>query len=96
MNKILAQNQFLEPINEKSRSIKDAKNDIANKLAGKHFYEIFEQYVNPELELKILEETNRYANQKNTRHSFNVEDLETFNSLLLLSPMSKNVLRKRR
>lgn len=59
-----------------------------NKLARKHRYEIFEQYVNPKLELKILEETNRYANQKITRSSFNIEDLETFNSLLLVTALS--------
>ena len=59
MNKIPVKNQFLEPINKESKSIKHAKNDIVNNLAGKHLHDIFEQYVNAELKYKILEETNR-------------------------------------
>ena len=57
MNKIPAKNQFLKPINSKSKSIKHAKNDVANNFAEKHPHEIFEQHVNAELKLKILEET---------------------------------------
>ena len=85
MNKIPGKNQFLDPINEESKFIKHAKNDITNNLAGKHPHEIFEQYVNTELKLNILEETSTYAAQKITTTSFNVEDLETFNSILLLT-----------
>ena len=59
MNKIPVKNQFLKPINKESRSIKRAKNDIVNNLAGEHLHDIFEQYVNTELKLRILEETNR-------------------------------------
>ena len=40
-----------------------------------HPHEFFEQYVNAELKLKILEETNTYIAHKNTATSFNVEDL---------------------
>ena len=81
MNKIPVKNQFLEPINKESKSIKRAHNDIVNNLAGKHLHDIFKQY---ELKLKILEETNRYAAQESTTTSFNVEDLETFSLILLL------------
>ena len=84
MSNIPVKHQFLEPINEESKSNKLAKNDIENNLVGKPPHEIFEQYVNAELKLKILEERNRYAAQKNTITSFNAEDLETFNSILLL------------
>ena len=42
MNRIPTKNQFLEPINKESKSIKHAKNDIANNLAEKHSLEIFE------------------------------------------------------
>ena len=82
MNKIPAENQFLEPINNKkeSKSTKHAKTDILNSLTEKQPHEVFEQYVNAELKLKILEEKN-----KNTTKSFNVEDLKTFNLTLLLT-----------
>ena len=83
--KISAKRQFLEPTYEELKSIKHAKNDIVNNLSGKLTHEIIEQYLNAELELKILEETNRYASQKNTTTSLNVEDLEIFNSILLLT-----------
>ena len=77
MNKISAKNKSLEPINQKSKSIKHTENDIVNTLAGKQPHEIFEQHVN--------EETNIYAAQKNATASFNVEDIEIFNAILLLS-----------
>ena len=64
MNKIPTKNQFLEPINEEPKFIKHAKNDIVNNLPRNHPHEIFEKYVNAELKLKILEETNTYAAQK--------------------------------
>ena len=48
MNKIPAKNQFLEPINEESKSIKHAKSDSVNNLAGKYIHGIFEQNVNAE------------------------------------------------
>ena len=44
-----------------------------------------EQHVNAEVKLKILEERNRYAAQKNTTISFNIEGLKTFSSMLLLT-----------
>ena len=37
------------------------------------------------MKLKIIEETNRCAAQKNTTTSFNIEDLVIFNSILLLT-----------
>ena len=40
--KIPAKSQFLEPIYEEFKSIKDAKNDIVNNLSKKHPHEIFE------------------------------------------------------
>ena len=85
MNKIPTKNYFLEPIKEKSKSIKHAKNDIVNNLAGKPPHEIFEQYLDTELKLNILKETNRYTAQKNTTTSFIVKDLETFNPILVLT-----------
>ena len=48
MNKISAKNQFLEPINEESKSIKHAESDSVNNLTGKYIYGIFEQNVNAE------------------------------------------------
>ena len=33
-------------INEKSKSIKETKNNVIDKFAGKETHEIFQQYVN--------------------------------------------------
>ena len=85
MNKVPAKNQFLRKINDESKSIKHARKDIESNLAGKDPQQIFEQCLNAELKHKILEETNRCATQKNITNLFNVEDLETFNSILLLT-----------
>ena len=81
MNRIFAKSQFLEPINKKSQSIKDVKNDIVNNLAGRNPHKIFEQYENAEMTLKFFEKTNRYASPKNTITFFSGEDLETFNTI---------------
>lgn len=58
MNRIFAKNQFLEPINKKSQSIKDVKNDIVNNLARRNLHKIFEQYENAEMTLKMFEKRN--------------------------------------
>ena len=76
MSKIPAKNKFLEPVKKESKSIKQAKNNIVNNLDGKIPHKIFEQYGSTEL--KLFEEINRHAAQKNTTTSFNVQDLETF------------------
>ena len=55
------------------------------KFAGKEPHEIFEQYVNAELKAMIVEETNRYAAQKNNKALFTTADLETFNVVLMLT-----------
>ena len=55
MNKIPTKIQFLELIYKESKFIKHAKNDIVEKISGKHPHEIFEQYLNAELKLKTLE-----------------------------------------
>ena len=47
-------------------------------------HEFFEKYVNSELKLKIFEETNRHAAQRKQPSSM-LEDLELFNSILLLT-----------
>ena len=46
---MIAQHAFLTAVNEESKSIKEAKNDIIAKFAGKELHEIFEQYITNEL-----------------------------------------------
>ena len=70
MDNILVKSQFLEPKNKESKSTKHAKNDTINNLAEKHPCEIFEQYVNAESKLKILEKGKWYVARKNTTTSF--------------------------
>ena len=94
MNNVPAKHQFLGPINEEWISNKHAKNNIVNNLAGKQPPKVFQQYVNAELKFKKHTETNRYAAQKNTTTSFNVENLETFNSILLLTSLLVNLSHK--
>ena len=53
--KIPAESQFLGPAYKELKSIKHAKNDMVNNLFGKHPHESFEQYLNAELKLNILE-----------------------------------------
>ena len=78
-------NEFLSAINDKSGKIKEAKIRIVDRSAGKESHEIFEQYVNAELKAIIVEETNRYAAQKNSKALFTTADLETFNAVLMLT-----------
>ena len=80
-----AKNALLSAINDESGKIKEAKSRIVDKFAGKEPHEIFEQYVNAELKAMIVEETNRYAAQKNSKALFTTADLETFNALLMLT-----------
>ena len=49
--KIPAKNKLLTPVNEESKSIMEAKNDIIDKFAGKEPQKISEQYVNDKLKL---------------------------------------------
>ena len=72
-------------INEKSKSIKETKNNVIDKFAGKEPHEIFQQYVNCEIKEVVVEETNRYAPQKNTNCTFSVTDLKTFSVVLILT-----------
>ena len=65
---VSTKNAFLSAINDESGRIKEAKSRTVDKFAGKEPHEIFEQYVNAELKAMIVEETNRYAAQKNIRH----------------------------
>lgn len=44
-----AQHALLTAVNEESKSIKEVKNDIIAKFAGKELHEIFEQYITNEL-----------------------------------------------
>ena len=80
-----AKNALLSAINDESGKIKEAKSRIVDKFAGKEPHEIFEQYVNAELKAMIVEETNRYAAQKNSKTLFTTADLETFNAVLMLT-----------
>ena len=48
-------------------------------------HEIFQQYVNREIKEAVVEETNRYAPQKNTNCTFSVADLKTFSVVLILT-----------
>ena len=80
-----AKNALLSAINDESGKIKEAKSRIVDKFAGKEPHEIFEQYVNAELKAMIVEETNRYAAQKNSKALFTTADLETFNAVLMLT-----------
>ena len=75
-----AKNALLLAINNES-----AKSRIVDKFAGKEPHEIFEQYSNAELKAMIVEETNRYAAQKNSKALFTTADLETFNAVLMLT-----------
>ena len=75
-----AKDALLLAINNES-----AKSRIVDKFAGKEPHEIFEQYSNAELKAMIVEETNRYAAQKNSKALFTTADLETFNALLMLT-----------
>lgn len=72
-------------INEKSKSIKETKNNVIDKFAGKEPHEIFQQYVNCEIKEVVVEETNRYAPQKNINCTFSVADLKTFSVALILT-----------
>ena len=82
---VSAKNALLTAINDESGKIKEAKSCIVDKFAGKEPHEIFEQYVNAELKAMIVEETNRYAAQKNSKALFTTADLETFNAVLMLT-----------
>ena len=53
--KIPAESQLLGPTYKELKSIKHAKNNIVNNLSGKHPHKSFEQYLNAELKLNILE-----------------------------------------
>ena len=75
-----AKDALLLAINNES-----AKSRIVDKFAGKEPHEIFEQYSNAELKAMIVEETNRYAAQKNSKALFTTADLETFNAVLMLT-----------
>ena len=57
ISKYPAKFQLLEPINRGPKSIKYAKNDIANNLSVTHPHEIFKQYVNAELKIITLQQT---------------------------------------
>ena len=78
-------NQLLEPVKGESKTVKDSKNAIMEELAGKQRHEAFEKYVNAELKEMIVTETNRYAAQKNRNSTSKVTDLETFNTVLILT-----------
>ena len=80
-----AKNALLTATNDESGKIKEAKSRIVDKFAGKEPHEIFEQDVNVELKAMIVEETNRYAAQKNSKALFTTADLETFNAVLMLT-----------
>ena len=80
-----AKNVLLLAINDESGKIKEAKSCIVDKFAGKEPHEIFEQYVNTELKAMIVEETNRYAAQKNSKALFTTANLKTFNAVLMLT-----------
>ena len=82
---IPAKNVLLSAINDESGKIKEAKSRIVDKFAGREPHEIFEQYVKAELKAMIVEETNRYAAQKNSKALFTTADLETFNAVLRLT-----------
>ena len=82
---IPAKNALLSAINDESGKIKEAESCIVDKFAGKEPHEIFEEYVNAELKAMIVEETNRYAAQKNSNALFTTADLETFNAVLMLT-----------
>ena len=81
----LPKNALLSAINDESGKIKEAKSRIVDKYAGKEPHEIFEQYVNAELKAMIVEETNRYAAQKNNKALFTTADLEKVNAVLMLT-----------
>ena len=78
-------NQLLEPVKGESKTVNDSKNAIMEELAGKQRHEAFEKYVNAELKEMIVTETNRYAAQKNRNSTSKVTDLETFNTVLILT-----------
>ena len=80
-----AKNALLSAINDELGKIKEAKIRIVSTFAGKDLHETFEQYVNAELKAMIVEETNRYAAQKNSKALFTTADLETFNVVLMLT-----------
>ena len=81
-----AKNALLSTINDESGKIKEAKGRIVDTFAGKEPHEIFEQYLYAELKPMIVEETNRYAAQKNSKALFTTADLETFNAVLIFHP----------
>ena len=81
-----AKNALLSTINDESGKIKEAKSRIVDTFAGKEPHEIFEQYLYAELKPMIVEETNRYAAQKNSKALFTTADLETFNAVLIFHP----------
>ena len=59
--------------------------------SGSHFrkkldtHEVFELYFNEELNLKILEKSNRYASQKNSLLYLTMLDLNKLNAILMFT-----------
>ena len=82
---VTAKNALLSAINDELGKIKEAKSRIVDKFAGKDLHETFEQYVNAELKVMIVEETNRYAAKKNSKALFTKADLKTCNAVLMLT-----------
>ena len=80
-----AKNALPSAISDELGKIKEEKSCIVDKFAGKDPHETFEQYVNAELKAMIMEETSRYAGNKNSKALFTTADLETFNAVLILT-----------
>ena len=61
------------------------ENKVINILEGKQPHEVFELYVNEELKLKILGESNQYASQKKSLLDLIMLDLNTFNAIFMFT-----------
>ena len=85
-NNIQTRNNLLEPVTGASENIRAKNNAVVETLEGKQPHEIFEYFVNQQLKEMILEEANRYASQNNnTLFQLIMSDLNTFNSILILT-----------
>ena len=68
------------------KKIRQTKNNIVETIEGKQPNEVFEYFVNHELKAKIIEETNRYASQKNNNlFNLTMDNLNTFNAILMIT-----------
>ena len=79
------QTKFIRSSGRYFRKSRQMENKVINLLEGKQPHEVFELYVNEELKLKILGESNQYASQKKSLLDLTMLDLNTFNAIFMFT-----------